>query len=119
MRFTQQMIIRLVRCNQHFFTNCIILVVLAPIIADPLFHHSFPEYAKIAGVGFIISHEIGHGFDNGGRNYDETGKQKMWWTEKDVKEYEKRMMCLVEQYENYDDPSFGKNVIKRHGNRLT
>ncbi|EFO88930.1 hypothetical protein CRE_06356 [Caenorhabditis remanei] len=96
--------------NAFYFRFDNSITVLAPIIDDPLFHHSFPEYAKIAGVGFIISHEIGHGFDNKGRNHDENGKQKMWWTEKDVKEYEKRMMCLVEQYEKYDDPSFGKNL---------
>ncbi|EFO88807.1 hypothetical protein CRE_06589 [Caenorhabditis remanei] len=86
------------------------ITISTNIIDDPLFHHSFPEYAKIAGVGFIINHEIGHGFDNGGRLFDENGNPKNWWTEKDVKEYEKRMMCLVEQYEKYDDPTFGKNL---------
>ncbi|CAO4366796.1 unnamed protein product [Caenorhabditis nigoni] len=84
--------------------------VYAPIMDDPLFHTSFPNYAKIAGVGSIIGHEIGHGFDLQGMRFDVNGNLEMWHDEKDEPEYEKRGMCLVNQYSNYDDPSFGKKL---------
>ena len=65
---------------------------------------------KIAVTGNTISHEMGHGFDTEGRTRDENGDVKDWWAKEDLVEYDKRVNCLVEQYNNYDDPDFGKNV---------
>ncbi|PIC48111.1 hypothetical protein B9Z55_007214 [Caenorhabditis nigoni] len=84
--------------------------VLAPIMDDPLFHSSFPNYAKIAGIGFIIGHEIGHGYDIPGIFFDENGNLNPWHDKKDEPELEKKIMCLINQYNNYDDPSFGKKL---------
>ncbi|PIC29386.1 hypothetical protein B9Z55_020979 [Caenorhabditis nigoni] len=77
---------------------------------DPLFDSTFPTYAKIASIGAIIGHEIGHGFDPKGRFFDENGKIRNWWTPEDSAEYNKRAQCLIDQYSNYDDHSFGKNL---------
>ncbi|PIC48107.1 hypothetical protein B9Z55_007211 [Caenorhabditis nigoni] len=82
----------------------------AAIIDDPLFHTSFPKYAKIAGVGSIIGHEIDHAFGPTSVNFDENGNYKKWWDAQDLEKYENRSMCLVDQYEQYDDPHFGKNL---------
>ncbi|CAO4366794.1 unnamed protein product [Caenorhabditis nigoni] len=87
--------------------------VFAPLMDDPLFHTSFPNYAKIAGIGFIIGHEIGHGFDTGGVNFDENGNPRQWFDVADGPEYIRKAECLINQYNNYDDPSFGR---KLHGN---
>ncbi|PIC48109.1 hypothetical protein B9Z55_007213 [Caenorhabditis nigoni] len=84
--------------------------VYAPLIDDPLFHTSFPNYAKIAGVGSVIGHEIGHGFDAIGVNFDENGNLKQWHDDKDEPELKKKVACLINQYDNYDDPSFGKKM---------
>ncbi|PIC48108.1 hypothetical protein B9Z55_007212 [Caenorhabditis nigoni] len=84
--------------------------VLAPIMDEPLFHTSFPNYAKIAGIGFVIGHEIGHGFDAEGILFDENGKQQILFDGNDSMEYAKKITCLINQYNNYDDPSFGRKL---------
>ncbi|EGT46165.1 hypothetical protein CAEBREN_32505 [Caenorhabditis brenneri] len=95
--------------NYAQFQN--VLTVLAPFMDEPLFDHSFPQYAKIAGVGFVLGHEIGHGFDPIGINFDETGVPRPWATAKDTQKYRTKTQCLVDQYNNYNDPTFGKKVI--------
>ena len=67
---------------------------------------------KTASTGFTLAHEIGHGFDLFGMERDENGRKRDWWTSEDSKEYKGRMKCLVDQYDEYDDPDFGKNVRK-------
>ncbi|PIC48112.1 hypothetical protein B9Z55_007215 [Caenorhabditis nigoni] len=84
--------------------------IYAPLMDDPLFHSSFPNYAKIAGIGIIIGHEIGHGYDIFGINFDENGIFKPWFDAADQKEYENKAACLTNQYNNYDDHSFGKKL---------
>jgi predicted metalloendopeptidase len=49
------------------------------------------------GIGAVIGHEIGHGFDDQGRNYDGDGKLRDWWTPADDAEFRKRAKVLVDQ----------------------
>ena len=49
-------------------------------------------------TGATIGHEMGHGFDDEGRQFDATGNLKNWWTKKDAAEFDKRTQCLVGQY---------------------
>ncbi|EFO88980.1 hypothetical protein CRE_06586 [Caenorhabditis remanei] len=86
------------------------LTILIPFLDDPLFDSTFPKYAKIAGTGNTLSHEIGHGFDMIGRTSDENGVDKDWWAKEDLVEYDKRAKCLINQYSNYDDPDFGRKL---------
>ncbi|HXS54852.1 MAG TPA: M13 family metallopeptidase [Hanamia sp.] len=53
-------------------------------------------------AGIKIGHEIGHGFDNGGRHTDENGHLKNWWTKKDENEFNKRADKLVKQFNEYE-----------------
>ncbi|KAF1754034.1 hypothetical protein GCK72_020592 [Caenorhabditis remanei] len=80
------------------------------LLDDPFFDSTYPKYAQIAGVGAIIGHEIGHGFDPNGRKRDENGKENDWWTPEDSAEYDRRAQCLIDQYDEFDDPDFGKNL---------
>ncbi|EGT35840.1 hypothetical protein CAEBREN_00629 [Caenorhabditis brenneri] len=84
------------------------LAILAPFLDDPLFDSTYPKYAKIAGTGNVLSHEMGHGFDTFGKYIDENGEGKDWWDSEDSEEYTRREECLKDQYSNYDDPDFGK-----------
>ncbi|CAL2031978.1 unnamed protein product [Caenorhabditis brenneri] len=86
------------------------LTVLVPFMDDPMFDHSYPQYAKIASIGFILGHEIGHGFDAQGMSFDENGDYRRWFSPEDEKPYETRATCLINQYDSYDDPYFGKNL---------
>ncbi|PIC29388.1 hypothetical protein B9Z55_020980 [Caenorhabditis nigoni] len=96
--------------NASYLASLNRLALNVLFLDDPLFDSTFPTYAKIASIGAIIGHEIGHGFDPTGRFYDENGKIRNWWTPEDSAEYNKRAQCLIDQYNNYDDHSFGKNL---------
>ncbi|EGT34392.1 hypothetical protein CAEBREN_01327 [Caenorhabditis brenneri] len=87
-----------------------LLTLNIPFIDDPFFDSTYPDYAKIASIGEVLGHEIGHGFDTDGRKLDENGKKRNWWTPEDSAEYDRRARCLVDQYSNYDDPDFGKRL---------
>ncbi|CAL2046267.1 unnamed protein product [Caenorhabditis brenneri] len=87
-----------------------LLILNIPIINDPFFDSTYPDYAKIASIGEVLGHEIGHGFDTDGRMFDENGKKRNWWTPEDSAEYDKRAQCLIHQYSNFNDPDFGKNL---------
>ncbi|CAL2046266.1 unnamed protein product [Caenorhabditis brenneri] len=87
-----------------------LLTLNIPFIDDPFFDSTYPDYAKIASIGGVLGHEIGHGFDPNGRKFDENGKLNDWWAPEDSSEYDRRAQCLIDQYNNYDDPDFGKNL---------
>ncbi|EGT46138.1 hypothetical protein CAEBREN_01869 [Caenorhabditis brenneri] len=89
------------------------LMVMASLMEAPFFDISFPNYARIARIGFILGHEIGHGFDNFGKYYDENADERLWLAPEDMTPFDERTMCFVKQYESYNDPYFGKNLNGR------
>jgi endothelin-converting enzyme len=54
------------------------------------------------GIGAVIGHELGHGFDDQGAKYDGDGNLRNWWTDADKAEFEKRGKQLVAQYAKYE-----------------
>ncbi|KAF9580326.1 hypothetical protein BGW38_003070, partial [Lunasporangiospora selenospora] len=75
--------------------------ILAGILRPPFFHPEVPEYLNFAGIGSIVAHEMGHGFDNNGRRYDETGAVRDWWTEETAKAFDDKSQCFIEQYNEF------------------
>lgn len=57
--------------------------------------------SNYGGIGFVIGHEITHGFDSNGHKRDKDGREFSWWTKSTLEEYKKRISCIVEQYGNY------------------
>lgn len=55
-------------------------------------------------LGFIIGHEITHGFDDQGRQHDFNGNLVDWWETETANQFLKRAQCIIEQYGNYTDP---------------
>lgn len=49
----------------------------------------------------VIGHEITHGFDDSGRQYDKDGNRIPWWTNATIENFNKRKTCIVDQYSNY------------------
>ncbi|KAF1758901.1 hypothetical protein GCK72_015361 [Caenorhabditis remanei] len=86
------------------------LTLNVAFLDDPFFDSTYPKYAKVASIGEVIGHEIGHGYDPFGRQRDENGKESNWWTPEDSAEYDRRTQCLINQYNEYDDPDFGRNL---------
>ncbi|KAG0235119.1 hypothetical protein BGW42_005769 [Actinomortierella wolfii] len=75
--------------------------IMTGILRDPFFHPDAPDYLNFAGVGTVIAHEIGHGFDNNGRRYDENGIIRDWWTEESVTNFDEKAQCFMDQYGNF------------------
>jgi predicted metalloendopeptidase len=53
------------------------------------------------GIGVVIGHEITHGFDDRGGQYDKDGNKIPWWTNETINVFNNRTTCIIEQYSNY------------------
>lgn len=78
------------------------IVFPAAILQPPFFNLDADDAANYGGIGAVIGHEMGHGFDDQGRQYDATGALRDWWTKSDATEYEKRAKVLVEQFNEFE-----------------
>jgi putative endopeptidase len=78
------------------------IVFPAGILQPPFFDLDADDAVNYGGIGYVIGHEITHGYDDEGRQFDPDGNLKDWWTEKDAKEFEARAKKLVEQYNGYE-----------------
>jgi len=75
------------------------IVFPAAILQAPFFDAEASDAANYGGIGAVIGHEIGHGFDDQGSRYDGAGRLSDWWTEQDRTEFEKRTAALIAQYD--------------------
>ena len=60
-----------------------------------------PNYLNYGGIGWVIGHEITHGFDDQGRQYDDVGNLKDWWDLNTKNRFIGKTRCIIEQYNNY------------------
>lgn len=72
----------------------------AAILNPPFFNPDADDAVNYGGIGVVIGHEMTHGFDDQGRNYDKDGNISAWWTEEDEKKFNEKAQVLVEQYDN-------------------
>ena len=72
------------------------------ILHPPFFYADADDATNYGGIGAVIGHEIGHGFDDQGSKYDGDGNMNDWWTESDRKEFDKRTKLLIEQYNGFE-----------------
>ncbi len=77
------------------------IVFPAAILQPPFFNLEADDAVNYGGIGGVIGHEISHGFDDKGSQFDGDGNLRMWWSEDDRTEFEKRAQQLVEQYTSY------------------
>lgn len=77
------------------------IVFPAAILQPPFFDPEASWATNFGGIGAVIGHEIGHGFDDQGSHYDGDGKLNEWWTEADREEFTKRTGALIAQYDRY------------------
>lgn len=60
---------------------------------------------NFGAIGFVIGHEITHGFDDQGRQFDDQGNLVDWWQTETKDQYLKKAKCIIEQYGNYTEPT--------------
>lgn len=77
------------------------IVFPAAILQPPFFDADADDAANYGGIGAVIGHEIGHGFDDQGAKYDGDGNLVDWWTDADRAEFGARTKALIDQYEQF------------------
>ncbi|MCW8109210.1 M13 family metallopeptidase [Alteromonas ponticola] len=78
------------------------IVFPAAILQPPFFDMNAEDAVNYGGIGAVIGHEIGHGFDDSGSTFDGDGVLRNWWTDTDRKEFENRTKQLVDQYNQFE-----------------
>jgi len=77
------------------------IVFPAGILQPPAFNLMAVDAVNYGAIGVVIGHEISHGFDDQGAQFDAQGRLNNWWTDADLKEFQKRGQCVVDQFEGY------------------
>ncbi|GAB3370399.1 M13 family metallopeptidase [Massilia agri] len=85
------------------------IVFPAAILQPPFFDANADDAVNYGGIGAVIGHEISHGFDDQGSQYDGDGNMRNWWTEEDGKRFAEKTKVLIAQYASYS-PLPGYNV---------
>ena len=78
------------------------IVFPAAILQPPFFDMKADDAVNYGGIGAVIGHEISHGFDDQGSQYDGDGNLRNWWTEEDGKRFKERTSILVKQYGEFE-----------------
>ncbi|MEX1222789.1 MAG: M13 family metallopeptidase [Idiomarina sp.] len=78
------------------------IVFPAGILQPPFFNMEAEDAVNYGGIGAVIGHEIGHGFDDQGSKYDGDGNLRSWWTDTDRAAFEERATILADQYSGYE-----------------
>jgi len=95
--------------NAYYDPSMNEIVFPAAILEDPFFDPEADPAYNYGGIGGIIGHEISHGFDDQGRQYDAHGKLRDWWTAADARAFEARTAALTAQYGAYE-PQPGEKI---------
>ncbi|WP_099367329.1 M13 family metallopeptidase [Sphingobacterium sp. 1.A.4] len=78
------------------------IVFPAAILQPPFYDYKADPAVNFGGIGAVIGHELSHGFDDSGSQYDGNGNLSNWWTDEDRAKFEKAADALVAQFESYE-----------------
>jgi len=99
----------------------------AGILQPPFYDAKADDAVNLGGIGMVIGHELTHGFDDEGSQFDAEGNLKNWWTPKDKEEFDKLEDCFVKEYDDFvvvDDVhikgklTLGENTADNGGLRI-
>ncbi len=99
----------------------------AGILQPPFYDNPMDDAVNFGGIGAVIGHELTHGFDDEGRQFDPQGNLRDWWTEQDAKAFEERAGCIADEYSAFkavDDVhlngrlTLGENTADNGGLRI-
>jgi putative endopeptidase len=77
------------------------IVFPAGILQPPAFDVNASDAVNYGAIGVVIGHEISHGFDDQGAQYDAQGRLRNWWTAEDLKQFRERTKCVSDQFDEY------------------
>lgn len=99
----------------------------AGILQPPFYDFRADDALNFGAIGAVIGHELTHGFDDQGRQFDKDGNLRDWWTAEDAKAFEERAQCVVDEYSSFvatDDVhvngklTLGENTADNGGLRI-
>jgi predicted metalloendopeptidase len=73
----------------------------AGILQPPFYDNKMDDAVNFGGIGAVIGHELTHGFDDQGRQFDPQGNLRDWWTATDAKAFQQRAACIDDQYSSF------------------
>jgi endothelin-converting enzyme/putative endopeptidase len=73
----------------------------AGILQPPFYDNHSADAVNFGAIGMVIGHELTHGFDDQGRQFDPKGNLRDWWTAADAKSFEERAACIANEYSNF------------------
>ena len=77
------------------------IVFPAGILQPPFFHPEADDAVNYGAIGVVIGHEMTHGFDDQGRQFDKNGNLSDWWTDSDSEKFKERTKVLIKQFSAY------------------
>ncbi|MBY0245852.1 MAG: M13 family metallopeptidase [Sphingobacteriaceae bacterium] len=87
--------------NAYYSPTMNEIVFPAGILQFPFFDPKADDAVNYGGIGAVIGHELSHGFDDSGSQYDDKGNLKNWWTAEDKTKFEEKTKQLIAQFDNY------------------
>lgn len=85
-------------------------VLPAGILQGTFFNKDRPNYMNFGAIGSVIAHEITHGFDESGKQYDADGNVVNWWEQETETKFKNKTQCIIHQYGNYTVSQVNKTV---------
>jgi len=79
----------------------ILFIFFVGILQSPFFNLDYPKSINYGAMGVVMGHELSHAFDDQGREFDENGNMRVWWTNQTSAEFKKLTQCMSKQYSNY------------------
>jgi putative endopeptidase len=96
--------------NAYYNSTMNEIVFPAGILQPPFFDPKADDAVNYGGMGAGIGHEITHGFDDAGSQFDDQGNLREWWTKDDRKTFEQRSACVQQQFDGYEvEPGLHEN----------
>jgi endothelin-converting enzyme/putative endopeptidase len=114
--------------NAYYNPSLNEMVFPAGILQSPFFAPSAPTALNFGAIGYVMGHELTHGFDDEGRQFDGDGNMSDWWTKDAAAAFEKRAACVVDQFDSYvavDDVhvngklTLGENIADLGGMKMS
>ncbi len=87
--------------NAYYSPNMNEIVFPAAILQPPFFYLDADDAVNYGAIGVVIGHEMTHGFDDQGRQYDAKGNLSDWWTAEDANKFNEKTKVLVDQFNSY------------------
>lgn len=87
--------------NAYYDPSTNMLNIPAGFLQSPFFDPNASDAVNYGAIGFVIGHEMTHGFDDEGAQFDGYGNLKNWWTPEDLKKFQAATACIIHQFSQY------------------